>query len=472
MRKKNQVYFKLGLTLLCVVLASAVFMVILFNLTGFFKAVSAFFRIISPLLFGVLFAYLMNPIMQFVENGLMHLIQRFGKQDKVTDRVWMRSRKKLCHVVGVIVALATLLCVFYLAIALVVPTFISNLSDIVNPDTIVSYYNRISNWLHQLLSDRPQIEAWATEKINGLYNQAVKWLSELDLTDAITSVITRVYGVVKGTLNFLLGLVIAVYVLLSKETFLAQAKKVIVALFSEKWANRILDYSRRTNRIFSGFVLGKIIDSMIIGLICYIGMSIIRLPYPMLISVIIGVTNIIPFFGPLIGAIPSAFLILLINPFQCFIFVIFILLLQQFDGNILGPRILGDSVGLSSFWILISITLFSGLFGFPGMILGVPVFAVIYMLCSDFVKSRLEKKGRPQMTEIYAKINSTDDIELAQKLNEIAAEQAAFHADDSDFYDDEPEIEDLADDGPDRSNVNEPTEQQIEQFLGRLDQDG
>ena len=470
MKKKNQVYFKLGLTLLCVVLASAVFMVILFNLTGFFKVVREFFRILSPLLFGVLFAYLMNPIMMFVENGLLHLIQRFGKQEKVSDRVWLRSRKNLCHVVGVIAALATLLAVFYLAIALVVPTFISNLSDIINPDTIVEYFSKINNWLQKLLSDRPQIELWATEKINGLYNQAVNWISELDLSEAIMSVISRVYGVVKGTLNFLLGLVIAVYMLLSKELFLAQAKKVIVALFSEKRANRILDYGRRTNRIFSGFVLGKIIDSMIIGLICYIGMSIIRLPYPMLISVIIGVTNIIPFFGPLIGAIPSALLILLINPFQCFIFVIFILLLQQFDGNILGPRILGDSVGLSSFWILISITLFSGLFGVPGMIIGVPVFAVIYMLFSDLVKHRLEKKGRPQQTEVYAKINSTDDIELAQKLGEIAAEQAAFHADDFDFYDDEPEIEELADDGPEAPDVDAPTEEKLEQLIDRLDQ--
>ena len=470
MKKKNQVFFKLGLMLLSVVLASAVFMVILFNLTGFFNVIKSLFRILSPVLYGVLFAYLMNPIMKFVENGLLHLIQRFGKQEKVTDRVWLRSRKKLCHVLGVVIALATLLGVFYLAIALVVPTFISNLSDIVNPDMIVEYYNRVNTWLQKLLADRPQIELWATDKINGLYNQAVTWISELDLSEAIMSVISRVYGVVKGTLNFLLGLVVAVYMLLSKELFLAQAKKVIVALFSEKWANRLLDYSRRTNRIFSGFVLGKIIDSMIIGLICYIGMSIIRLPYPMLISVIIGVTNIIPFFGPLIGAIPSALLILLINPFQCFIFVIFILLLQQFDGNILGPRILGDSVGLSSFWILISITLFSGIFGFAGMILGVPLFAVLYMLFSDLVRHRLEKKGRPLQTEVYSRINSTDDIELAQKLGEIAAEQAAFHADDFDFYEDEPEIEDLDDGSPEMPDLVAPTEEKLEQMIDRLDQ--
>lgn len=475
MKKNNQMYFKIGLMLLCVILACAVFVVILSNLTGFFKAIRAFFRIISPLLFGALFAYLMNPIMQFVENGLMHLVRRYGRPEKISDPIWLRSRRKLSHVLGVVAALATLLGVFYLAIALVVPNFIDNLSTIINPDTVVGYYNRINNWLHQLLSDRPEIETWAAARIYGLYTQAVNWISELDLRDALTSVITQVYGVVKGTLNFLLGLVIAVYVLLSKEKFLAQSKKVIVALFSEKRANRVLDFGRRTNRIFSGFVLGKIIDSMIIGIICYIVMSILRLPYPMLISVIIGVTNIIPFFGPLIGAIPSAFLILLINPFQCVIFIIFIIILQQFDGNILGPQILGDSVGLSSFWILISITLFSGLFGVTGMILGVPVFAVLYMLMSDFVRIRLEKKGRPLQTDVYAHIKSTEDIELAQKLNEIAAEHAAFHADDLDSYEDEPEIEGLSEDtdslGPDSVGTEQSLSvgEQIEQFLNRLE---
>ena len=229
--------------------------------------------------------------------------------------------------------------------------------------------------------------------------------------------------------------------LLSKETFLAQLKKLVVALFNERHANRLLEFGRRTNKIFSGFVLGKIIDSAIIGIICYILMRILSLPYPMLISVIVGVTNIIPFFGPLIGAIPSAILILLINPLQCLIFIIMVVLLQQFDGNILGPRILGDSVGLSSFWILISITIFSGLFGVPGMIIGVPVFAVMYMLVSDFVKARLEKKGRPLQTEIYENIKSTDDIELMRRRFDNSSELEML-AQEAETYEPEPEIED------------------------------
>ena len=410
MKRKNQVYFKLGLTLLCVILASIVFMVILNNLPGFFNVISSFFRIISPLLFGVLFAYLMNPIMKFVERNLLRLIERWGKPEKVSDPAWMRSRRKICHVVGVILALATLLGVFYLAIALVVPTIVENAASLFTADNAVVFFARVKNWINQLFSDRPQIQEWANQKVSELYGHAVSWLTNLDLRDALTSLISQIYGVVKGTLNFLLGLVISVYMLLSKEKFLGQMKKMIVALFSEKHANSLLEFGRRTNKIFSGFVLGKIIDSIIIGIICYILMSILSLPYPMLISVIVGVTNIIPFFGPLIGAIPSAILILLINPLQCLIFIIMVVLLQQFDGNILGPRILGDSVGLSSFWILIAITLFSGLFDIIGMIIGVPVFAVLYMLVSEFVHHRLQKKNRPLETEAYERIKSTDDI--------------------------------------------------------------
>ena len=455
--KKNRIYVKLGLTLLCVVLASVAFTVVLSNLRGFFAIIESFIGILSPILFGILFAYLMNPIMQFVENGLMYLLRRVSGA-KQLDCARLRTRKRWCHILGVICALAVLLLVFYLAISLVVPTLVENISTIANPDKIISYYGKITTWLHQLLSDNPDFEAWVMDRFAGIYDSVEQWLSEINLPKALVSLTTQVYGVVKGTLNFLIGLVIAVYMLLSKEKFLAQSKKVMVALFSEQRCNRLLEIGRRTNRIFSGFVLGKIIDSAIIGIICYIVMAILKLPYPMLISVIVGVTNIIPFFGPLIGAIPSAFLILLIDPLQCFIFIIFIVCLQQFDGNFLGPRILGDSVGLSSFWILISITLFSGIFGFAGMVLGVPVFAVLYMLLRDLVQRKLTEKGRPLQTEVYEKIYSTDDLTLAQKRAEVEAEQAAFAEDETEAYEMSPEIEDL-------------DETALEHYLEQLDEE-
>ena len=442
--KKNRIYVKLGLMLLSVVMASIVFQVVFSDLPAFFDVVNSFISIISPILYGALFAYLMNPVMEFVKKLLISAMER-SKNYSQLDPAQIRARKHTCHVVGAICAILLMLLFFYLAIGLVVPTVVENITAIFNQETIIGYYNRINNWLHQILSDQPEVEAWAVTKIEDLYDFVLNWLAELDLREAILSVTTQVFGVLKGTMNFILGLVIAVYMLLCKEKFLAQAKKVVVALFPEKRANRLLEVGRRTNRIFSGFVMGKIIDSMIIGVICYIFMSILKLPYPMLISVIVGVTNVIPFFGPFIGAIPSAVLILLINPIQCFIFIVFIVVLQQFDGNILGPRILGDSVGLSSFWILISITVFSGIFGFAGMLLGVPVFAVLYMLLSDYVARRLEEKGRPQSTEVYAKIRSTEDIELAVKMAEMAAERMAFHEDDPNAYEEEPEIEELDD---------------------------
>ena len=444
--KKNRIYVKLGLMLLSVVMASIVFQVVFSDLPAFFEVVNSFISIISPILYGALFAYLMNPVMEFVKKLLISAMER-GKNYSQLDPAQIRARKHTCHVIGVICAILLMLLFFYLAIGLIVPTVVENITAIFNQETIIGYYNRINNWLHQILSDQPEIEAWAMTKIEDLYDFVLNWLAELDLREAILSVTTQVYGVLKGTMNFILGLVIAVYMLLCKEKFLAQTKKVVVALFPEKRANRLLEVGRRTNRIFSGFVMGKIIDSMIIGVICYIGMSIFKLPYPMLISVIVGVTNVIPFFGPFIGAIPSAILILLINPIQCFIFIVWIVVLQQFDGNILGPRILGDSVGLSSFWILISITVFSGIFGFAGMVLGVPVFAVLYMLLSDYVARRLKEKGRPQSTEVYGKIRSTEDIELAVKMAEMAAERVAFHEDDPDAYEEETEIEDLDQEG-------------------------
>ncbi len=459
--KRNKIYVKLGLTLLFVVLASAASNVVFSNLPGFFKVIKDFFSIIMPILFGVLFAYLMNPVMQFVENTLMRLISRLRRNDQ-PDRGQMASRKKACHIIGVISALAVLLLFFYMAFSLVVPTLVENISTIANQETLSGYYERLTDWIEMLFSDSPDIGNWIIQQIRKIFDELETLISDLNILDALRSVSSQLFGVLKGTMDFLLGLVIAVYMLLSKEKFLSQAKKIVVAMFSEKRANRLLEVGRRTNKIFSGFVLGKIIDSLIIGIICYIIMSLIGLPYPMLISVIIGVTNVIPFFGPLIGAIPSAFLILLVNPLQCFILIIFILVLQKFDGNILGPRILGDSVGLSSFWILISISVFSGLFGFAGMILGVPVFAVIYTLISDSVKRRLQKKGYPQHTEIYSKIQSTDDIALAQKMAKFAAEHAAFYEDATETYEEEPEIIDI-------DNL---SDEEIESYLAHLEDSG
>ena len=201
-----------------------------------------------------------------------------------------------------------------------------------------------------------------------------------------------------------IGLVVAVYLLISKEKFISQTKKLVVAVFKTRGANRLFEVGRLANQSFGGFMVGKVIDSFIIGLISYVGMIILDLPYALLSSALVGLTNIIPFFGPLIGIVIGGILIVLQSPIDALYFLIFELILQQVDGNIIGPKILGDRLGISDFWILVSITVFGSLFGFGGMLLGVPVFTVIYALISQAVNNALSKKNLPQNSEHYYSI--------------------------------------------------------------------
>ncbi|MGN0585672.1 MAG: AI-2E family transporter, partial [Oscillospiraceae bacterium] len=201
---------------------------------------------------------------------------------------------------------------------------------------------------------------------------------------------------------------VAIYLLCGKERFLAQLRKLVCAIFPKDAAGSIFNVASHTNKTLSGFISGKIIDSFIIGVITFISMTIMNMDFVALISVVIGVTNIIPFFGPFIGAIPCAFLLLVAAPKQVIPFVIFIIILQQFDGNILGPKILGDSTGLSSFWVMFAIFLGGGLFGFAGMLLGVPVFAVIYSLVSEFIDFLLSKKGASTNTDDYLPVSEEE----------------------------------------------------------------
>ena len=241
---------------------------------------------------------------------------------------------------------------------------------------------------------------------------------ELTIQQVYAKVNPSVVAVVKSLMNVLIGLVASVYILWSKETFQAQSKKIIVALLSPKGADHVFYLGRNIYRVFNGFVIGKIVDSAIIGVLCYIGILILKMPYPALIATVIGVTNVIPFFGPIIGLVPCAFLILLVNPLQAFYFVIFILVLQQVDGNVIGPKILGNTVGISGFWVLASITIAASLFGFTGMILGVPVFAILYLLISDSVNEKLRKKSLTTDTRAYRDIQTVDELPKAEETGE------------------------------------------------------
>lgn len=227
--------------------------------------------------------------------------------------------------------------------------------------------------------------------------------------DLMTSLTEGVIGVVNGLIDILIGFIVAIYLLFGKEKFMGQCRKIVYAFNPPRRANIILHIASKTNKTFNGFIIGKIIDSAIIGVLCFIGLSILKMPYTLLVTVIVGVTNVIPVFGPYIGAIPSAILILLVDPMKGLYFIIFIFLLQQLDGNVIGPMILGDSTGLSAFWVMFAILIGGGLFGLPGMIVGVPTFAVIYYIIKMLIQQKLEQKKLPVETEHYNEKNYVGD---------------------------------------------------------------
>ena len=228
------------------------------------------------------------------------------------------------------------------------------------------------------------------------------------MQDMLKNVSAGIFDILIFMKNFLIGAIVALYVLADKEKFVAKSKMLVYAIFPHKWANLMIHSMRFTHKTFGGFIYGKLVDSAIIGVLCYIGMLLLHMPFPILVSVIIGVTNVIPFFGPYIGAIPCIFLILVVDPIKGLYFAIFILLLQQFDGNILGPKILGETTGLSSFMVIVAILIGGGLFGIPGMIAGVPVFAVLYAMIWRLIGHSLNDRKMPVEEDIYVNIDCLD----------------------------------------------------------------
>lgn len=413
-------------------LALIAFSLLFSNLSQLGQIAKDFVGIISSVLFGVAFAYLMNPIMVFVDKQLYRLLSRRDMAE--------RTAKRLSRGISIVVALIVFVVSIYALVVMVVPQLLESVQKLLSPSNMESYQVKIDAWIVKIL-DGSRLESAYRANSDKIFNAVETWLTNTLLNEsAILDVAQWAYSAVMLLVNALIGIVIAIYILIYKDTFQAQAKKITVAVFSPQHADRIIETAQTTNRLLNGFLVGKVIDSIIVGIICYIGMRIMGLPYPELISVIIGVTNIIPFFGPLLGMIPSALIILVENPLHAFYFLIFVLALQQVDGNIIGPRILGETVGMSDFWILVSITVFGGLFGFVGMILGVPIFGVIYTVISEAVDRALKRKHQPCSTAAYYGISSVEDLHHTEEPPEPEEPVAAEYDMDSDL-----EIEDIDD---------------------------
>ena len=360
--------------------------------------ISSFFAVLTPLIAGFAIAYVLNPIMMFIEDRILLKLIKSNKLFSVESK----RTKLVFRFISVFISIIIFLAMIYSLIIMIVPQIISNIQNII--DRIPSYFLNLNDYYNEILSKYPKIESL----MNHYLVDMSTWISdkvipnlEIWISAASGSIFSSIVTIFKSLLNFIIGIIISIYLMIDKEKFQAQSKKIIYAFAKEEHANNLINNIRYANKIFGGFFTGKVVDSIIIGVICYICMLILRLPYAALISVVVGVTNIIPYFGPFIGAIPCGFILLLVSPKSCLVFLIFILVLQQFDGNILGPKIIGDSTGLNSFWVIFAITIFSGFFGLVGMFLGVPLFAVIYAAVRTMVEERLLKKNMPVSTQYY-----------------------------------------------------------------------
>lgn len=399
-RFKSYVYW--GVTATCVAAACVALVFFLFNISSVKSFVAIIVKILTPIIYGAVLAYLLTPIFNRCVLWLEPVFFRWTKREKMALSV--------AKGIGTLVSLVVIIVVVVGLIWMLLPELISSIKGVV--DTLPSDLDNFSKWLQKLLADNPSAEQTVMEAYGRGLLVFQNWVTTVmmpNLDKIIGGVSSGVVSVVNLLKNILIGLIVMVYLLNIKDLFSAQGKKVVYSIFPLKFAKLIVDEFRFIHKVFGGFIIGKLLDSLIIGIICFVLLSWMKMPYVLLVSVIVGVTNIIPFFGPFIGAVPSAILILLDSPVKCLYFLVFILLLQQFDGNILGPKILGDSTGLSSFWVLFSILLFGGLWGFAGMIVGVPTFAVIYDLVSKWIRRNLIKKNLPVGTSEYRELDYIDE---------------------------------------------------------------
>ena len=379
-------YFKWGLTALIVIFISILLVVIFTNLPGFFSLLGAIGKILSPLVSGIVIAFLLNPIVNFVDLRLRPILKKRGMKEGKAD--------KLSRAVALVFSFIFAAFIVYAFFAMLLPQLYESVTSIVN--SAPEYYQSLEKWAVNVLEDNPEIRTYVERALDTIQSYVENWVKTSFLSDVqkiLATLTTSVMAVVKSITNFIIGLVASIYILWSKDTFQAQAKKMVVAAFKPSAANHLLDLGSNINRIFSGFIIGKIIDSAIIGVITFVCMTVLRLDFAVLISVFIGITNIIPVFGPFIGAVPSIFILLLVNPIQALIFCILILIIQQFDGNFIGPKILGQSIGISALWVLFSIVVGGDLLGIPGMVIGVPVFATLYGLAQEFIHAMLDRRG-------------------------------------------------------------------------------
>ena len=394
---------------------SILFFFILYKMETLGEYLRAAANTLMPFILGCVMAYLIYPMSQGITAYL----------DKVTGGKYKRATLSL----GIFAGLAIFLVIIYVILWMLLPQLIESITSIITG--MPAMVDSLSKWIATLLKDNPSLQKTVDLALENSSLEFQNWLTQTMIPKAqevITQLSASVLSVFWFLFDFVIGIIVCVYVLSSVDKLKRQAKMIVSAIAPKKYVDAIFEIFYEMDQCFGGFIRGKLVDSLVIGILCFICTSIMGMPYPVLVSTIVGVTNIIPFFGPFIGAVPGVILILTVNPIQALYFGIFIFILQQFDGNILGPAILGQSTGLGSIWVLFSILIFGDLFGFVGMVIGVPTFAVIYYLISKYVFKRLAGKDMQDMVDDYRNCypdkriereekNAQKNLEKAERLN-------------------------------------------------------
>ena len=410
----NKKYTTIAVYAFLVIAAAITFFFVISEHSVVGRMAGTFFGLMTPFIYGAALAYVLNPVLNWLEKKVFPKV--FG------DRVSKRSRRGL----GVLLTFLFGCAVVALFLAVLIPQIVESIDNLAQ--SIYAFLPQAQNFLNDLIAqygtNEMLVDVLSMLGVDisdpSMALQRLATRSYTFLTQVLPNLFGGVMRFTSGLLDVVVGIIIAIYLLLSKEDFYAQVKKLLFAFFPRRVAQATLNLTHDSNTIFCGFISGKILDSAIIGVLCFIGCSVLQMPYTVLVSFIVGVTNVIPYFGPFIGAIPSIFIIMIADPLKSLVFAVFVLILQQLDGNIIGPKILGDSTGLSAFWVIFAVTFFGGLFGFVGMLIGVPTFAVIYALVRNFAEFKLGKKGLKTQTPDFA----SQENPIFQKVRYHHSEQA------------------------------------------------
>lgn len=384
-------YFYLMLSIFTAISLSIVVFFMLFRMQGIGNALNTLCNILAPFGYGCVMAYLLRPMCNFYEEKLLAILPK--------------KANKLVPAAAVALSVFSGLLIVYVLIIMIAPNLYVSIRTLW--DSLPTKFSQLYAWATETFGEHQELLAIVNAGYEALYSTLDSW-AENTLTPYIKNIVnivsgvgTGVYRVLMFLYNLLIGLIVAVYLLGSRKKLARQSVLMVRSLLKPHWADLLLEEVAFVDRMFGGFIDGKILDSAIIGVLCYIGSIILRFPNALLISAIVGITNVIPFFGPFIGAVPSTLLILIDDPMKALWFILFVFLLQQLDGNFIGPTILGDRTGLSSFWVLFSIVLFGGLWGVFGMVVGVPLFAVFYDIVKKLVRRGLNHNGQIHLWEKY-----------------------------------------------------------------------